>query len=390
MKAALIIRPYIICWNMLMLFIVSYVVFDMLGVDSVSSICFAGTYMALVIYTFWGLKKKSIKKAELLILIIIAFISMFNVFWGESNLSFNYSRKIIFYLATLLMLIVSQKYVPNESNIKWFICLTQIIAVVILYKTFFGIEYYGTTKYMSLGLENSNTAGMWVFLAFVTILWQFEFASKWYWKVFLLSEMVLLCCSCVFTGCRSVLVSLLGLVILYLLFNRTRFFDKVYIYGAVLIPVIFPIIYISLYNRGFNITFFQGKSLYSGRQTMWSEAFAFLAEHPIRGGYYELSNGTGMFQMHNIFVDVAASYGIIVVILTWVVLLMVLLKIQKKITTREQHVILFSFLLIIAGGSFEAAFFSGGAGIGIMSCSLLALINYKWNKVENNEKSSDK
>ena len=379
MKKYYIIYPRILVWNLLVALIAGYIICDMIGLDDISSICFSGIYVLVILYVLLELERNVFQKKELILFLMILFIAIVNVFLGVDIISFDYFKKLILFLITLIMMILSLKYIPDRRTEKYYGAIFQILFVVIVYKSFIDIEYYGSTKLLSLGLNNSNIAGMWIFLVFGGILWRYQLVEKRFEKFIFALELMILAYSCILTGCRSAFISLFGVVVLFLCFNKTKKFDKVCILCSTFFPILFPFVYLGLYNIGFDIKLFGTKSLYSGRQDLWLNALKLLQEHPFRGVYYEISEGTGQSQMHNIFIDVISSYGIIVVILTWCLLMIILFRLKNSVETRAQHIVFYVFSLIVVGGTFEAALFSGGSGIGIWSCIFLVMIKYRNN-----------
>jgi len=128
----------------------------------------------------------------------------------------------------------------------------------------------------------------------------------------------------------------------------------------------------------YDVLFSEAKAL-SSRTEVWTNAFEMIKAHSITGAYYQISDGTGSSQMHNTHIDVWASYGTIVFILLIIYLIRIVISISEKCTLKLQTISVIAFLGIIVMGTGEAALFSGGVGIYILSCSFLLLAKCEYN-----------
>lgn len=107
-------------------------------------------------------------------------------------------------------------------------------------------------------------------------------------------------------------------------------------------PLLFAGLYMRVVDAPFFARFFsfataEGKELNS-RTDIWEPAFRRFASSPVLGAYCQISDGTGMSQLHNTHVDILVSYGTSVLVLA-------------------------GFICVLLLGIGEAALFSGGLGI---------------------------
>ena len=378
-----------VAWNLCILFFGALVLTGIFNITALSSLCFYGMYGSLIAASIISILHQRIKrKGPFLLLVLIITISVMNVLIGASTLSFDYYKKLLLYIGTILMMYFAFDFVPNRNTIKLIFRITQAFSFAFIYKAFITPRYYGSTKFLSLGFTNANLAGMWVFLVTALLLWRATNGSKGIAKIVFWAEIVVLTYICYLTGCRSALASTIGLLAVLLMQRVTSEFssrvaskmDKLVGTLSIAIPLIFPYIYLQLYKQKYSIQLLDiwgKKGFFSGRQSIWSYALECFERHPIIGAYYQISDGTGLAQMHNIFIDVLASYGVIVFIAVIVLMLWLIMKKLKEVKTESDRTLLYAFLFALICGTFEAAFFSGASGIGIWTCLYIFLMNAK-------------
>lgn len=116
--------------------------------------------------------------------------------------------------------------------------------------------------------------------------------------------------------CRTAMLACIILFIMLLIPKRvyTKKSLKVGI-PIVLIfgSLIFAFLYVSLWKSGFyiNITFFAGKSLYSGRNSLWYEAFQLIINNPLLGvGSKYVLKSLPAYALHNTVLMITVTFGI--------------------------------------------------------------------------------
>ena len=117
-------------------------------------------------------------------------------------------------------------------------------------------------------------------------------------------------------GCRSALMFFFIYIFLFL-FKKTKFSSikfKKYITVFLLLSLLFPIIYLLIYYSVENFTLL-GKSLFSGRQDVWKNAFEQIISYPIFGSGTDYSlnmvNGLTTESVHNMLLGTWKNLGII-------------------------------------------------------------------------------
>ena len=125
-------------------------------------------------------------------------------------------------------------------------------------------------------------------------------------------------------------------------------------------PLLFAGLYMRVVDAPFFARFFsfataEGKELNS-RTDIWEPAFRRFASSPVLGAYCQISNGTGMSQLHNTHVDILVSYGTSVLVLTCVFLYVLMRDLRTEVSDDA----LVGFICVLLLGIGEAALFSGG------------------------------
>ena len=132
-----------------------------------------------------------------------------------------------------------------------------------------------------------------------------------------------------------------------------------------------PILFVAGYLLLINIPWIQnalsflvgeGKTLTS-RLSVWEPAMEYLRLSPLFGAYSQISNGTGLSQLHNTHLDIAASYGVIVLILVCVLLYKYLYQGGRYYANKWSYIYILGFVCTLILGIGEAALFSGSLGL---------------------------
>ena len=113
------------------------------------------------------------------------------------------------------------------------------------------------------------------------------------------------------------------------------------------------------------------KALYKRSKLIDSKASG--EENPVFGEYYQISAGTGSFQLHNTHIDILASYGVIVFLLVCVFLMRLIHNKNKIYKDKTSFLCMLGFASTIFLGLGEAAVFSGGLAI-YMWCGLFLIL----------------
>ena len=160
--------------------------------------------------------------------------------------------------------------------------------------------------------------------------------------------------------------------------------------GISYLIAVFPAAFVAVYmlllsaswgQKMFSFLVSEGKGLDS-RVEVWSGALQKLRSSPLLGSYYEVSGGSGVFQMHNSHLDVAVSYGIPVLALLCVLIHKYLHQYGRIYKDKQSYIYILGFACAIMLGIGEAAVFSGGLGLYIFVGTFLLLSNLEKPTVE--------
>lgn len=290
------------------------------------------------------------------------------ILYGGSR-SVGYWKKLIMFAMTLLYFQSTHRLQADAALKRFFTAvatgLILVFALQFLLRRSAMYEINGVTaKYLTFGFTNPNLATM--FLAFMSMLLScraMETGKQW-----LLLAAALAAVFVVMTGARNAYVALA--VFAALLVSRKKAPIKLrHPQFWAWMPLIFAIVYMLAFSLP------QVQALLSGtdssgkapdsRVEIWQQAFRAIRNSPLIGAYWAISEGTGVSQMHNSHLDIAASYGLPVLILVCVLL--------RRWLQQSRGVYLFGFLGAVLLGCGEAAIFSGGLGIYIFTGIFLLL-----------------
>lgn len=116
--------------------------------------------------------------------------------------------------------------------------------------------------------------------------------------------------------CRTAMLACVILFIMLMIPNKvyTKKYLKIGIPVTLIFgSLIFAFLYVSLWKSGFyiNITFFAGKSLYSGRNRVWNEAFQLIINNPLFGvGSKYVLKSLPAYALHNTVLMITVTFGI--------------------------------------------------------------------------------
>ena len=307
---------------------------------------------ALICLMFWVNKSTiSLKYSMLAAVGVLASViaSVFNPGWGS----------VLTYATSLLCILVFKSIDLARSNLRK---LLFAVAIVI---AFLGLTATKDGAYYNLMIGrtlNPNMMGFFYFTMTVCFIsWAMMSLSK---KVHWLSAVFfILGAYCIYkTEART---SLLALVLygFALLIKKAKFIQEnkrfawLILFGWILVLII-PIIYIWLYKKfGDQGLFILGKNFFSGRESVWMDAFDMIMDSPVFGCGNEQMFGGTFGSAHNSLLAIWKTSGIIPV-LVYVVLFVFCRSISqnKHKTVDVLKVALIGYLFIAA---FETSYTDG-------------------------------
>jgi len=237
------------------------------------------------------------------------------------------------------------------------------------------------TGYLTFRIGNPNLTGLFLVCLYMLELYRLFLPEKWFWKLIHIGLAAALAFFVVESQSRnSFLVLILFTVVcswLMLRGGKRMRIGKGVSYLIACFPALFVAGYMMLISSAwlqnlFSFMVGEGKKLDS-RVEIWNNALNNLAGSPLIGAYFEMSNGTGMFQMHNSHLDVAVSYGIPVLVLVCVLLQKYLYQRGRIYEDKQNYIYILGFACSIMLGLGEAALFSGGLGLYVFVGTFLLL-----------------
>lgn len=344
-------------------------------IDAVVSAAFLLTFISTFIAFILYLEAKEYRiDANIALVVIGVLLSIASVIMTASGaISFDYFKKIIIFMSTMLFLLVVGNTRVSQATKNWIIATVFSIAFVYIaaYYLLSIRPIHKKSLLLSMNYTNPNLFAMWlciiIILLAVSIFYLRNIMSRFLAIVFI-ALLIPLAFKC---GARNIIIPIVSFVVLPFVIRKGNKGIIISIV-ALLFPIIFLCIYMSFITVFIKSSFFDflistGKGLDS-RYEVWQELVAVFKDNFIFGNYYLISNGTGVSQCLNTHLDILCSYGIGTYICTIVPMISIFVHNKRKYVNSVKTVVCYSALLgITLTGIGEAALFSGGIGIYIMA-----------------------
>ena len=280
--------------------------------------------------------------------------------------SFGYFKKLVMFAATLLFFSVAGR-LQNTASLRGFVAKVAMALAAVFWAAFLFrrdamyLHQGAVSAYLTMGFTNPNLAALFLSMTAMLLACRAKETGRWV----LYGAAAAMAYLAVLTKARNVLVAL-AVFGLLLPGKRQRLrFPGIWAWS----PLVLAMLYLILVRQPFVQQMLQflteeGKSLDS-RVEIWEGAMQMVARWPLLGAYGGISGGTGVSQMHNSHLDVAASYGVPVLVSVCTLL--------RQWLKAGRGVYGIGFLGAVLLGFGEAAVFSGGLGIYIFAGVFLLL-----------------
>lgn len=208
---------------------------------------------------------------------------------------------------------------------------------------------------------NPNTLAMFMMRAFMIVCVCSSFESKES-KLGICVLFAVAVLAIINYSARSALLGLCCFVIMLVIpskfFNRKSVLSITFV--TIIIGVAIPFIYVQLYNSGYDITI-MGKSLYTGRQSVWADMFSQLSGS-VRKTLFGLGPnvllGVKNENVHNNYYYVVVSYGMVGFALYYGFVVLQIWKSSRYIYHRTVRKALIMFVCVaLVYGFFEVTTF---------------------------------
>lgn len=240
-------------------------------------------------------------------------------------------------------------------------------------------------KDLTFNLDNSNMAGIFLYLIF-SMLYIFFFKEKQRYKKFFL--FALLCSTLFFiygTGTRSCMMAVVATVLLGMTSKFVHKIPKILIWASMLFPIAFITGIVNLYNSGYENIVFLGKNLFSGRETAFADWLNSMDTLPKK--LFGDFSFFGLNNAHNAPLAIYLSAGIFGVILVYSIYYNAIKHINSGEYTHNRIVIIcISCVLgLFIESCAEAALFMGGFPVVNFVVTLFVIASAEANKISTEE-----
>lgn len=376
--------------KLLFLLAVGVIAFQALGRSSLTSLLFYMTFPVTVLLWLWTVRK-TMTGMDLVMMATIA-LTIVGVLLdaGRSNahLGCSYIRKIIIFCMTLLFFQTAYRLKIDQEMVGFINKTVDFLTIflIVMYFTRTGQMYLlngSISGYLTFRIGNPNLTGLFLACLYMLELYRIFTPERWYWKCLHVSMAVCLIMFVILTRSRNcmIVIALFTLIVVWLIFRRRRnlYVGRAAAFVVAVSPALFLTVYMSVVytpwiQRLFGFLVGEGKSLDS-RMRIWTRALQHLWKSPIIGSYYAISEGTGMSQMHNSHLDIAASYGIPVFALVCLLFYSYLHQRGRRYADKQGFIYILGFSCAIILGIGEAALVSGGLTLYIFVGAFLLLAN---------------
>lgn len=375
------------------------IIFMVFEKSSLVSTCFYATFIVeLFLLLYLSIQKGYTKDSLLLLLVFIVVIALINVtinaIINGANLHFDYYKKYISFVSTILFFYLASLIKLSKSCIRFTyitISLVFIFLIFVFFKSpdlafYFPANIAGTHDYLTFGFPNPNLTALFLACFLCVFLFAFIISKS---KILKLLYGVLTLFSFFFlikTRARNALVAVIVLLFFLLFYcieirkkhdndaKRFRFINIV----AQLFPLVFVIVYISLLqitdlHRALSFFESEGKVLDS-RYYEWLNSIKLWVKHFLVGDYYGISAGTGVSQALNTAIDLNVSYGTVCYILVMFFQIRVFSRIAKESSDYCKYALICAFGILLCGIG-EAALYAGGTGLSVFAAVLPFVAN---------------
>lgn len=245
----------------------------------------------------------------------------------KGSFSFNYLRKGVFWALAALSVALFGEY-RGTNLIRYALglgCLAVVGTAGLVFVFKIGTIYYGNggSRYLVLNLSNPNYLGIIMAYTFLIALYLFASDGRLWVKILMLAVAAAAIVFILGAGSRGPLIAIaIGFVIF--VFGVVRNWAKPMgsiplITVLLLLPLFVACVYVLAVQAIENVdsgvgtiqtSLVSGKS-FATRYEMWVDALRGFVSNPIIGNYFEITEGLGNLQMHNVWLDLLASCGLL-------------------------------------------------------------------------------
>ena len=362
------------------------VVFQGLGSLPLVSLCFTATFFLVVLLWLCSLIR-GIDRMDALTLVILGLSLLsvaLNAWQTGTPLSFGYLKKLVMFMCTVIFFQCAHKLRPDRAAVRFLGWLLTGLSLFLVGYYFLEPRYTffmnrQVSQYLTFRFTNPNLCALFLlclYMAQLLLLLDASGKGRRFLHGCVAGAMLYFLYRTQSRNALRAAITGTGIHLLILLRRSPFRISAWYALPVAVLPLVFVFIYVAVIDNEMVRDMFafmdsEGKEL-NTRLVVWLPALEHFADSPLIGAYSQISEGTGMSQMHNSHLDVLAGYGAPVLVLVCV-LLFLFIRGHRDTVSRHNTAarIFFSGTLLIGLG--EAALFSGGLGIYIFAGLFLLL-----------------
>ena len=378
------------CLKLLFLVEAGIIITQVLNLDSLTSVLFLTTFPLTVLLWIRSIRR-TVSETDLIVVITCAAAGisvLINAAGASAHLSFGYLKKLIIFFMVLLYFQAAFRFRIDEKMHEYIRKVTDGIVVFLVLMFFLQTDRMymlngRRTVYFTFCFSNPNMTALFLSCLYMLKMHSLFEGGKWYVRLANILMQLILAGFIMETQSRNCLLVLMmyTAVSVWLIFRSQRKLRISKVWAAMIaaFPALLVAVYMTLVSSRWvqellSFMISEGKGLDS-RVRIWGLALRHLWESPVFGAYFEVSGGTGTFQLHNTHLDIAVSYGIPVCLLVCGLLIRYLHQRGRVYENKKRFIYILGFACAILLGMGEAAVFSGGLGINILAGALLLLAN---------------
>lgn len=303
-------------------------------------------YINFLFVAFGMLFYGKINGKSLIYIVIMAIYLVFTLFITGGGFG-----SVITFMVPLFMLTVFSNLHFSSKSQKTLI-IFGVIVILLLY--LYSIPYGENYRLYSLTKINPNTLGMFMMLFFMVVCVCGRYDSKRN-KLFLMLLLLFSFLGMYNYESRGTTLALCSFVLLLVLpqkmFNPKRF--VAFVVAVILIGTTIPFVYLNLYESGYELNIF-GKSLYTGRESLWSNMFSLMKDDLLKI-LFGMGSQTVLWEnelnVHNNYFNIIVNFGVVGYVIYYVFILSNIWRASKYINnpTVKKGLIMFICSVLVLG-----------------------------------------
>lgn len=302
-----------------------------------------------------------IREGKMLRRDFVAFLTVFAVIlYGFVKYSISISIDNILSVmsigAFLVLIITQNKVIVDKSLNNYIFSCSMAIAVILIFYSQTHFAYWDGQRnviYLTLGMDNSNTTAIYIFLVYGMLVITMRERRKIWIPIIIEVLLVWLIWQ---TNSRMVLAATIAVPILSVVFRKKRI-PQCIVKVCCIIPFVFVPIYLYLYDHIENIEI-MGKTLFSGRQNSFLD---YMGGLDTKSAWLFGNLDLYMFQnAHNGPLAIVSSIGIIGAIGFFAIVIGRLLQLNKKAFNMMAKTAIIVLIACFIHSCGEAALLLGG------------------------------